>query len=628
MKTLAVLLASLVLNAEILRLSAQVTETYSFDNLDRVIPDGNASGLSDVRTITSAIANLSSIRLKLRIAGEFNGDLYSYARHIQAGNTNFCVLLNRVGRTAADVAGYADAGVDAWFDDAAPQSDLHTYHVHTNPPVGTPLTGSWQPDGRNVDPDMVLDTTPRTSTLSSFSNTQAGGEWTLYLADLSSGGTNMLVSWDLQLTGIATPVVIWPAPADVVYGTALGEVQLSASCPVTGTFAYDPPPGTVLDAGSSQTLSVTFTPADLGSYVLVTTNVAINVLKAPLTIAALDTNKMYGAPLPAFTATYSGFVHGDTVGSLSSPAKLTSTATDSSPAGTYPIVASGAASSNYALSYTAGTLLIAKADTVGLLASSANPSPTSQPVTFTFTLSAVAPGAGTPTGAVQFKIDGTNVNGPVPLSGGVATYLTSSLPHGLHTLAAEYSGDGNFTGKTNQLSPTQLINSLPLAGPYTLLRHPTSGAKVAIGALLAGDSDADGDPLTFVSVVASTPNGGTVVASNGWIFYSPAQGFTNADTFTYTISDGWGAPVSCPVTVGIRVDNGPSPNLVISDLHNGSYAIRGDGIPGRTYRIQYTDHVQPANWQPLSTNQADIYGAFRIIDPTGSSGRFYRSVNP
>jgi hypothetical protein len=628
MKTVCALLVLSLLSAGNLRCSAQVTEFYSFDSLNKVIPDGNASGLSDVRTITSAIASLSSVRLRLRIAGEFNGDLYSYVRHVQGGNTNFCVLLNRIGRTAANVAGYADAGMDVWFDDAAAQGDVHTYQLLTNPPVGTPLTGSWQPDGRNVDPDVVFDTTRGTTTLSSFNGTQAGGEWTLYFADLSSGGTNMLVSWDLQLTGIATPVVTWPAPADIVYGTALGVAQLSASCPVAGTFAYNPPVGAVLNAGSSQTLSVTFTPADLGSYVPVTTNVAINVLKAPLTVAALDTNKVYGAPLPALTATYSGFVHGDTIQSLSSPATLTSTASANSPAGTYPIVPSGAASSNYAISYTAGTLLIAKAGTAGLLSSSANPSPTGQPVTFTFTLSAVAPGAGTPAGAVQFKIDGSNAGSPVSLSGGVATYPTSNLPHGLHAVAAEYAGDGNFTSTTSQLSPMQLINSLPVAAPYTIQRDPLSGAKVAIAALLASDSDADGDPLTFVSVVATTPNGGTVVASNGWIFYSPAQGFTNVDTFNCTISDGWGGPVSCPVTVGIRADDGPSPNLVLTDLHNGSYAIRGDGIPGRTYRIQYTDQMQPANWQPLSTNQADIYGAFRVIDPTGSSGRFYRSVNP
>src|SRR5258708_38660288 len=94
-----------------LTLQAQVAEVHTFTNLNRLIPDGNADGLSDVRTMTSSIVSLSSLRLRLRVAGEFNGDLYSYLRHIQGGTTNFCVLLNRVGRTLSNSRGDADAGL-------------------------------------------------------------------------------------------------------------------------------------------------------------------------------------------------------------------------------------------------------------------------------------------------------------------------------------------------------------------------------------------------------------------------------------------------------------------------------------------------------------------------------------
>src|SRR5205085_2254190 len=83
---------------------AQTTESHSFSNLNRSIPDGNAAGLSDVRTVPSTIANLSSVRVRLRVAGEFNGDLYAYVRHIRGSTTNFCVLLNRVGRSASSAA--------------------------------------------------------------------------------------------------------------------------------------------------------------------------------------------------------------------------------------------------------------------------------------------------------------------------------------------------------------------------------------------------------------------------------------------------------------------------------------------------------------------------------------------
>ena len=65
--------------------------------------------------------------------------------------------------------------------------------------------------------------------------------------------------------GKATPVITWRAPAGIAYGTALGATQLNATATVPGTFIYDPPPATVLEAGG-QTLSVTFTPTDAANY--------------------------------------------------------------------------------------------------------------------------------------------------------------------------------------------------------------------------------------------------------------------------------------------------------------------------------------------------------------------------
>ena len=75
----------------------------------------------------------------------------------------------------------------------------------------------------------------------------------------------------------AVPTITWPAPADIVYGTALGAAQLNASANVPGTFSYSPAAGTVPGAGAP-TLSVTFTPADAATAADVT--VTLNVAKA------------------------------------------------------------------------------------------------------------------------------------------------------------------------------------------------------------------------------------------------------------------------------------------------------------------------------------------------------------
>ena len=73
-------------------------------------------------------------------------------------------------------------------------------------------------------------------------------------------------------------------PTTITYGTALSGTQLNAACATTsGTFAYNPPSGTVLSAGN-QTLHVDFTPNDAANYSGTSKNVTINVLKGNPTL--------------------------------------------------------------------------------------------------------------------------------------------------------------------------------------------------------------------------------------------------------------------------------------------------------------------------------------------------------
>ena len=62
----------------------------------------------------------------------------------------------------------------------------------------------------------------------------------------------------------------------------------------------------------------------------------------------------------------------------------------------------------------------------------------------------------------------------------------------------------------------------------------------------------------------------------------------------------------------------------------GSFQIRGNGIPGRAYRLQLTDTLAPPAWAELPGGSvtADASGAFVLINIAGSSMRYYRSVYP
>src|SRR5207248_42379 len=91
------------------------------------------------------------------------------------------------------------------------------------------------------------------------------------------------------------------------------------------------------------------------------------------------------------------------------------------------------------------------------LTSSVHPSVFGQPVTFTATVMAKSPGAGTPTGAVTFK-DGPSTLGTGTLDGShQATFTTSALAVGSRSITAFYGGDANFNRGTSPKF-TQTVN--------------------------------------------------------------------------------------------------------------------------------------------------------------------------
>ena len=96
-------------------------------------------------------------------------------------------------------------------------------------------------------------------------------------------------------------------------------------------------------------------------YTISYANGTVTVNQAALTITAANASKLYGAALPTLTASYSGFVNGDTASSLTTPPTLSTTATAASPAGTYSITAGGAATPNYTIGYANGTLTVNQA---------------------------------------------------------------------------------------------------------------------------------------------------------------------------------------------------------------------------------------------------------------------------
>jgi len=94
------------------------------------------------------------------------------------------------------------------------------------------------------------------------------------------------------------PIIVWPNPADITYGTPLSGTQLNANANIPGVYVYSPVSGTVLNAGANQNLTVTFTPTDIVLYHPTSLTVQITVLGAnPVITWSNPADIVYGTAL-------------------------------------------------------------------------------------------------------------------------------------------------------------------------------------------------------------------------------------------------------------------------------------------------------------------------------------------
>src|SRR6185369_4030055 len=116
------------------------------------------------------------------------------------------------------------------------------------------------------------------------------------------------------------PASVTPNVASKTYGAADPALSgvLSGFLPGDGvTAAYTRTPGETV-AGSPYTISATLSPTSvLGNYSITPNTALFTINKAALTVIANNVTRPYLAANPLLTASYSGFVNGDTSSVLS-----------------------------------------------------------------------------------------------------------------------------------------------------------------------------------------------------------------------------------------------------------------------------------------------------------------------
>ncbi len=413
------------------------------------------------------------------------------------------------------------------------------------------------------------------------------------IIDLTNGGTGtgIVIFSPFLKKSPFTAVVTWANLADITYGTPLGATQLDATAAVPGTFVYTPAPGTVLPAGTGQKITVVFTPTDSVNYDSDTTTKTINVSPAPLVVTALPVTRIYGSSLPALTYSISGFVHGDTAKVVSGAPSLSTTASSSSPPGSYPITidVSKLSATNYTFVGQNGTLRVIPpkapvtwANPAGITYGTALgavqlDAKSSVPGSFAYT-----PGPGTVLSAgagevlsVTFTPADTVDYSPV-----TTTAMINVKQAPLWILAKPTTRDYGqpnpaftvtYSGFTHGDSPASLVGSLQFSTLATV-SSPVGTYPVIPGGLASPNY-----AIAFVgNYLMVTPAPLTITAnSQSRVFAQPNpkltvsyQGFVNGDTPAKLTAP---AVVSTPAAPGSAVGTYP---IIVSGAASPNYAIR------------------------------------------------------
>ena len=175
--------------------------------------------------------------------------------------------------------------------------------------------------------------------------------------------------------------------------------------------------------------------------------------------------------------------------------------------------------------------------------------------------------------------------------------------------------------------PDFFFNRAPVFTGFAASTPYETQAEISKSKILLNASDPDGDTVTITTAGPATAQGGTAALQATTILYTPAAGYTGADSFSITLSDGRGGLTTGTVTVTVDANGGIGPNAPTITLGTGTAQVLFHGIPGRNYEAQRSTNL--VDWTVLSTVTAAPNGDIPYTDtnpPVGTG--FYRMRVP
>jgi hypothetical protein len=479
-----------------------------------------------------------------------------------------------------------------------PQSRLYGA---TNPPLTASYSGFL-----NGDTTSVLSGSPVLDTVATTNSPVGTYAITIGLGTL--GATNYVFSLTngLLTVGAAT-LAVNADPQSRLYGATNPVLTASYSGflngDTTSVLSGSPVLETVATTNSPVgPYAITVAVGTLGAtnYVFSLTNGVLTIGQATLAVNADPQSRLYGATNPVLTASYSGFLNGDTTGVLSGNPALETAATTNSPVGTYAItIGPGTLSAtNYMFSLTNGVLAIGQAtlavnaDFQSRLYGATNP-------VLTASYSGFLNG------------DTTSVLSGSPV---LDTVATTNSPVGTYAITVAVG----TLGATNYVFI--LTNGVLTIG-QAILDVSADNQSRAYGAsnplLTASYAGFVNGETLATSGITGSPNLATVANAA-----SPAGGYPikvtdgtlNAANYTFSFEDGTLTVIVVKPTI-----------LSLAGAGTTNVAITWSAVSNVTYRVNYQSNFASTNWLNLVPDVTATNTTASAVDKPGDTApRFYR----
>jgi hypothetical protein len=359
---------------------------------------------------------------------------------------------------------------------------------------------------------------------------------------------------------------------------------------------------------------VTFTPTDTAHYSNATINVNVTVNKqTPVLTAPVATAITYGQTLAG--SSLGGGAATNAANNAVVPGSFAFTAPTTVPgAGTagQPVTFTPTDTTDYSNATISVNVTVNQAGPAFTLSSSKNPTGYHEGVVFTASLPTNA------VGTVNFLTNGVLFDART-LSGGLAATTNSTLPNGTNLIAAIYSGDSNYLGRTNTLN--QVVTNTPPVLAAITNRTVNVGQTVAF---TASATDADSSQTLAFALLAGATNATLDAGSGAFSFRPLVAQADSTNSFTLQVSDNGAPGLSATQSFSVFVNPLPAPGMGGGiSFTGGQISFNISGQSGPDYAIEASTNL--AQWSNVFITNSPAL-PFTWTDPATNSGpqRFYR----